>query len=124
MVLARHLAAVLVGLAAGTASVLVHRHAMADLPTGLVLALLASFATVFALRISRAPRLAATFAVGWVAAFGVFVAGRSEGDYAIAADASGYVLMGSALLLVLVGVTAFGARPPQGNSHQPHKIPV
>ena len=122
MVLARHLAAGLVGVAAGTAAVLVHRHVLAGLPAGLLLALLASFATAFALRVSRAPRLTATFAAGWVVAFGVFIAGRSEGDYAIAADVPGYVLMGGALALVLVGVTAFSRRPPRSDTRQPHKI--
>lgn len=118
----RHVLAGLLGLAVGPAAVMVHRLSTAGLPTGAALAVLATLTTALALRFCRRPRLAASFCLGWVVAFGVFVAGRSEGDYAIASDVPGYTLMGVALVLVLVAVTSLGARP--SDAAPPSRIAV
>jgi len=45
--------------------------------------------------------------------FGVVIAGRPEGDYAVVADLAGYALIAAALLLAIVGVVAVaGGRGP------------
>ena len=108
----RHAGALLLGAAVALAAVAVHRSAGAGLPWGLLLALAATFATAWWLRGSRWPRLAVSYAAGWLALFAVVVVGRPEGDYALASDLLGYTLMGASLLLVLVALATLAARPP------------
>jgi hypothetical protein len=110
-----HAVAVLVGAAVSLATVAVHRSEVLGVPLGLVLGLLATFTTSWAMR-EMHPRLATSYALGWVVAFGTAILGKPEGDYAIASDLSGYVLMATALVVVVVGVSSLatqhsGSRP-------------
>jgi hypothetical protein len=110
--LLRHAGALLLGAAVALGAVAVHRSTGAGLPWGLLLALAATFAAAWWLRGSRWPRLAVSFAAGWLALFAVVVAARPEGDYALASDLPGYTLMGASVLLVVVAMTSLAARPP------------
>ncbi|MGZ4470136.1 MAG: DUF6113 family protein [Nocardioidaceae bacterium] len=112
MTVVRHTLALLLGAATGLAAVLVHRMAVQRLPFGLVLAVAATLATAWMLRRSAFPRLAMSYGVGWWLVFGLVLAGRPEGDYAIAADVDGFVLIGTAFAVVFLAVTALTARPP------------
>ena len=104
-----HAVAVLVGAAVSVATVAVHRSEVLDVPVGLVVGLLATFSTVWAMR-ELEHRLAATFALGWLVAFGLAILGQPEGDYVIAGDVPGYVLMATALVIVVLGVASLGAQ--------------
>ena len=102
----RHLLAVAAGALVGLCALAVHR----SWPWGLLLAVVTSLAVTWWLRQGDAGRVAASFALGWLVMFGIATAGRPEGDYAVAADASGTVMAGVALVMVVLGVTAL-ARP-------------
>jgi len=107
-----HLAALVAGAVVGLAAVLVHRETF---PLGLVLAVAASFALPIRLLWSRRPRTAATYAAGWLAVLGLVVAGRPEGDFAIAADVPGWSFLVAGFLMVAVGLvslTRSGGRDP------------
>ena len=97
----RHLAALLVGVLVGVASVAVHRSAF---PLGLVLATATTYAVPWWLLRSSAPRTATSYAVGWLVVLGVVVAGRPEGDFAIAQDLKGILLLVVGLGLVAVAL--------------------
>jgi hypothetical protein len=99
----RHALCALTGAVTALAVVAVHRSLF---PGGLLFAVVTTFGVAWVLRHSSRPRTAASYAVGWLLVFGVVFAGRPEGDYAVAADVSGYALMVSALLLGIVGVVA------------------
>ena len=75
-------------------------------PLGLVLAVATSWAVPWRLLLSRWPRTAASYVAGWLALFAVVIAGRPEGDYAVAGDVAGYSLMGAGFVLVVVGIVA------------------
>lgn len=99
-----------VGAATGVAAIAVHRSG----PGWLTLAVAASLGVAWALRSSDAPRLGAAYCLGWVAVLGVALAGRREGDYVVAGDTAGHVMMGTGFALVVLGVTSLGrgaARP-------------
>jgi hypothetical protein len=101
----------LVGAAVAACSVAVYRDVVAGVPFGLVLAVLTTFATAWLLRRPPAPaRATSAYALGWLVLFGGVVAGRPEGDFAIAADLLGYLRMGAALVLVVVGLASVTAR--------------
>jgi hypothetical protein len=102
--LALALATLVVGAGAGIASVAVHR----TLP-GIVLALAAPLWALLALRQWGAGATAA-FAAGWLAALVAALLGRGEGDYVVAADLSGYLLIGGGFAVLAVAVTALAAR--------------
>lgn len=104
-----HLLVLLLGAAVAVGAVAVHRTAVRGLPLGLLLALAATLVAAWGLRQAR-PRLAASYAAGWLVTFGFAVAGQPEGDFVIATDLNGYVLTGLAFLLVVVGIAALGAR--------------
>ena len=106
----------LVGAAVGSAAMIVHRMDVLDLPLGLLLAPVATFAVAWALRVSCVRRSASSYAAGWLLVFGVALAGRPEGDFAVVNDASGYVMIGTAFVLVVVGVSAFFARDSNSRS--------
>ena len=97
----RHILAVLTGVVTALAAVAVHRELF---PGGLLLALGTTFAVMWWLLRSRWSRTAASFALGWLVLLGVVLAGRPEGDYAIAADLPGYALLASSLVLVVAGL--------------------
>lgn len=88
------------GACVGVASVLVHGNWW-----GLLVALTATFATLVALPGGwwRLP-----FAAGWSAVVAVLAPERPEGDYLIAADTAGYLLLGAAVVVLLSGMV--GAR--------------
>lgn len=101
----------LLGAAVALCSVAVYRDTVLGLPGGTVLALVTTFSTVWLLRQPPAPpRTATAYAVGWLALFGGVVAGRPEGDFAIAADVRGYLMMGVAFVVVVLGITSLAAR--------------
>lgn len=105
-----HVGAFLLGALVALASVAVHRETISGFPAGLVLALAASLSTGWALRrLGSLHRLAASYALGWVVLLGFVVAGRPEGDYAIAGDFYGYSLMGASVVMVVAGITALPA---------------
>jgi Family of unknown function (DUF6113) len=110
--LLRHVGVLLLGAVVALAAVIVHRWSF---PLGLALAVTASVATPARLAASRHPRTSATYVGGWLLVLAVVIAGRPEGDYAIAADGEGYALMATGLVLVvvaLVGLTRSGDREP------------
>ena len=104
--LLRHAGALLLGVLVGVAATAVHRVTALGLPTGLLLAVVASLAAAWHLRTGVVPRSAAAYCLGWVLVIGVVVAGRPEGDYAVAGDLAGYALMGTGLVLVVLGVAS------------------
>ena len=104
-----HLAGALVGVLTALAALAVHRSG----PGWLVLAVVVSAAVPMLLRGSTTPRVAASYCLGWLVVFGVAVAGRREGDYVLAGDLAGYTLMGTAFVLVAIGVSALPDRGPR-----------
>ena len=109
---ALHVAALLGGVVVALAGVLVHRIDVLHVPLGLSLSIGAMFVVAWALRTSAAPRLAASYSLGWLVVFGLVLVGRAEGDYAVAADVNGYVMIAAAFGLVAVGVSSL---PPRGS---------
>lgn len=93
------LGALLLGLATGLAAVLVHDRAL-----GLLLGMAATGATLAAVP-GGARRLG--FVAGWVAVLGYAVVPRPEGDYLVAADLEGYLLLAVAPVLVVVALVTF-----------------
>ena len=105
-----HLGVAVVGVLASLAALAVHRSGVLLL----VLAVGTSLAAGWLLRGTGRPRLAASYSLGWLAVFGVAVAGRREGDFVLASDAAGYTLMVAAFALVVLAVTALpGRRAPR-----------
>jgi hypothetical protein len=104
-----HLAGALVGVLCGLAALAVHRSGLA----WLALAVVVSVAVPVLLRGTNVPRAAASYCLGWLVVFGIAVAGRREGDYVLAGDLAGYTLMGTAFVLVAVGVSALPDRRPR-----------
>jgi hypothetical protein len=98
-----------VGLAVGVTSVGMHRVLVAGLPLGLALGAVSTLAVAWALRLTQRS-LVVPYVLGWLAAVGFSVVGRPEGDVAVAGDLLGYVLMGVALLMLVIGVTSLAAR--------------
>jgi hypothetical protein len=100
----RHVASLLLGALVALAAVAVHRSAF---PLGLLLAVVTSYAVPWWLLRSRFPRTASSFALGWLALFAVVVAGRPEGDFALAQDVQGISLMVAGFGLGVVAVVGF-----------------
>ena len=88
---------IVVGFAGGVAAALVQAWWW-----GLVLGLLAAAAACLAL---PAGGWRFAFTLGWFAALGYVVLPRAEGDYLIAATASGYTLLGGSFLVFLFALT-------------------
>ena len=101
-----HLAGVLAGALVALAAIAVHRSG----PAWLVLAVVVSVAVPVLLRGTTVPRVASSYCLGWLVVFGGAVAGRREGDYVLAGDLAGYTLMGTAFVLVAIGVSALPDR--------------
>jgi hypothetical protein len=101
----RHAGCVLLGVLVALGAVAVHR---AYLPLGLVLALATTFSVPWRLLLSRWPRTATSYVVGWIAMFGLVIVGRPEGDYALAGDVPGYSLMAAGFVLLVVGIVSLG----------------
>ena len=104
MSLLRHVGAFVLGVAVAIAAVVVHRWLF---PVGLLLAVVTTYAVPLRLLASRWPRLASSYSLGWLALFALVMAGRPEGDYAIAGDVQGYTVMAAGLGLVLVAIVGF-----------------
>lgn len=94
------LCSLVLGFAAGVAAVAVHR----TWP-GLVLGLAAAVVAIRALRLWQ-PRAATVFAAGWLVPLVAAVAGRREGDYAVASDLRGWLLIASGFVVLVTGITA------------------
>jgi hypothetical protein len=103
-----HAAAALVGALASLAALAVHRSG----PGWLVLAGVVPVAAAWLLRGTSRPRLAASYSLGWLVVFGIAAAGRREGDYVLATDLAGYVLIAVAFAMVALGVSALPGRQP------------
>lgn len=94
---------VVAGLAVGLASVALH-----GLWWGLALAVAATSSAAYALPAGWWARV--PFAAGWFAVIAYLLVPRSEGDYAIAADAHGYTLLGFALVLLVACLVTLPSR--------------
>ena len=109
----RHVGTLVLGAVVALACLAVHRRAAGPgeaLPWGVLLAGAYSWATGWWLRGSAQPRLATSYAAGWLVLFTLALVGRPEGDYLVAADLRGYALMAVALGVLAVGVVGLGAR--------------
>ena len=107
--LVQHAIALVLGATVALTSVAVHRTEVLGAPFGLLLAVAASMTLAWVLR--GMGRVGASYALGWLALFGVALTGRPEGDFVVASDLRGYGLMAAALVLVVIGVTSLPARP-------------
>ena len=96
--------AALIGAATAVAALAVHRSG----PAWLVLAVAASVAVAWGLRSTGTPRLGAAYCVGWLVVLGFALGGRPEGDYVLAGDPAGYVMMATGFALVVLGITSLG----------------
>ena len=105
MSLVRHAGCVLLGVLVALAAVGVHRSLF---PLGVLLAVAATWAVPWWQLRSPWPRTAASYCLGWLGMFAVVVAGRPEGDYALAGDLAGYSLMAAGFALVVVGIVSLG----------------
>lgn len=95
------------GAATALAAVLVHGHWW-----GLPVALAATLATLVALPGGWWLRL--PYGVGWAVIVGVATPERPEGDYLIAGDARGYVLLAAAVVVLIASMV--GIRDHSHNS--------
>ncbi|MET0525800.1 MAG: DUF6113 family protein [Nocardioides sp.] len=89
--------ALVLGLVVGLSSVALHHHWW-----GLALAVTATSTAAYALPAGWWARM--PFAVGWVAMVGYLALPRDEGDYVIADDVPGYVLLGYAVALLVASM--------------------
>ena len=96
--------AALIGAATAVAALAVHRSG----PAWLALAVAASVAVAWGLRATGTPRLGAAYCLGWLVVLGFAFAGRPEGDYVLAGDTAGYVMMATGFALVVLGITSLG----------------
>ncbi|GAA3668022.1 hypothetical protein GCM10022237_29910 [Nocardioides ginsengisoli] len=90
------------GVGVALCTVLLHGYAW-----GLALGLAATAATLVALPGGWWARLA--FAIGWTALLAFVTPERAEGDYLVAADVNGYVLLLAGILVLAAGFV--GVRP-------------
>lgn len=97
------LAVLLLGAAAGVASVALHQHWW-----GMLLGVAAPLATAVALPPGWSTRLA--FSAGWVAMIGYLMMPRPEGDFVVAEGTAGYVLLVAAMVLLVSGVVTLPRR--------------
>lgn len=93
----------LVGFVVGVAAVAVHA-----LWWGLLLAIAAGVAAVLALR-PGTQRIA--YVLGWLVAVILAVVPRPEGDYAVAGDVFGYLLLGASAVLVILALATLPVKP-------------
>lgn len=107
----RHVVALVLGLLVSLASVAVHRSAF---PLGLVLAVVTTYAVAWWLLRSAHPRTASTFVAGWLAVLAFVLLGRPEGDFVLAQDGKGILLMVAGLGLVAIGVAGLPGRRRSG----------
>lgn len=106
-----HAGALLLGGLTALTATAVHRMTLLGLPVGLLLAVAASLLTAWHLRSGDVPRATSTYCLGWVAVLAVALFGRPEGDFVVAGDLRGYLLMGTGFLLVALGVASLASGP-------------
>ena len=94
-----NLAALLLGGVTGLCVVAVHAR-----PPAMVLGLTATAATIWALT-QWGRRRVAWFAGGWLVPPALAVAGRPEGDYVVAGNGPGSVLLAAAFVVLVTGLT-------------------
>ena len=104
-----------VGAAAGLATVLLHQRGW-----GLALGLAAAAATTLALPRGWWSRVA--FMLGWMGAVVWAMMPRSEGDYLIPANASGYAVLVGSFVVLLVALATSG--PTRGSRDDPGDSPT
>ncbi len=97
------LGCLVLGAAVGLGSVVLHRYGW-----GLGLGIAATVATLVALPGGWWRRL--PFALGWTTILGVATVQRPEGDYVIASDASGYLLLATGAVVLGTGFVGLVAR--------------
>lgn len=100
------------GFVVGLAAVALHARGW-----GLGLAVVATLAALVALPPGLWSRCA--YAAGWIVALALAVIPRPEGDYAVASDVAGYVLIGLGLVLVVGALATLPVgrrRTPSGKS--------
>jgi hypothetical protein len=105
--LLRYAGTLLLGALVSVACVVVHRTAV---PFGLLLAVVTTFALVWFLDRRAAARAVASYGLGWLAVLVLVVAGRPEGDYAVAQDLPGYLLLATGLAVLLVTLVVLPLR--------------
>lgn len=114
------LALLVVGAGTALATVAVH-----ELAWGLPLAVAATAATLVALPPGWWSRL--PFTLGWTAFVGWVVDPRPEGDYAISSDWRGYLVVGLALVLLVIGIATLPRPRPRtapGPAREPGTAPA
>lgn len=107
---ASHALVLVLGATTCLAAVTVHHSDARQLPLGLLLGLAATFSVVWALWVSSFQRLAPSYAVGWLIVFGLVLAGKPEGDFALAGDLSGYLMIAAAFAMTVVGIVSLTRR--------------
>lgn len=103
------LACLVLGAGVGLATVMLHGYGW-----GLGLGIAATAATLVALPGGWWRRWA--FSLGWAAVLGVASVQRSEGDYLIASDASGYLLLATGAVVLGSGFVGLLPRRTPGNA--------
>ncbi len=98
-----------VGMVVGVASVGVHH-----LPFGLPLAVAAPAAATWALTGGWSTRV--SFVIGWFGVAAYAARRRPEGDYLVAADLQGYLLLGTGLVLLAVALATVRPLRPDAPS--------
>ncbi len=94
------------GAVVGTAATVVHGRSL-----GLELALVATFAAVLALPPGWWSRL--PFAAGWLGIVFYFSHPRPEGDYLVASNTDGYVLLATGMVVVAFSIITLRPTSPQ-----------
>jgi hypothetical protein len=105
----------LLGVAAGISAVAVHRS-----PAGIVLGVGTALVVIRTLR-SWLPVAAAAFAGGWLVPVVLAVAGRAEGDVAVASDPYGWLLIASGFVILVTGIL-WGRGPAVQRDSNPHEL--
>lgn len=94
------LAGLFLGLLAGLAAIAVHQSWV-----GLLLAAAAAVTAVRALR-HWVPKAALTFTAGWLTPLLLGLRGRGEGDYVVAANLPGHMLIGLGFVILVTGLAS------------------
>jgi hypothetical protein len=101
----------ILGLVVGLSSVALHHYWW-----GLLLAIAATATTAYALPAGWWARI--PFAGGWVAVIGYLAFPRGEGDYVIAADRQGYMLLGCGVALAVSALVTLPLRRGEPGSDE------
>ena len=110
MRLVGYAAALVLGFVTGVAAIAVHRTFL-----GLLLGVGTALFVIWTFRM-WSPRSGAAFAVGWLIPLLFGVAGRGEGDYVVASDVHGWLLIASGFLVLVAGLVWGRAPLPSDRS--------